>query len=99
MTESQAKTIAENLASVLHQLALVESRRAVEEYRARHEPDVQIDIEGLKQASVQARRDTESVLVKVLQEIKAESQKPREAAVSDPTAPGAVEPSYPWRKG
>jgi hypothetical protein len=71
MTEQQAKTLAENLASTLHQLALVEARRAVEEYRSRTEPGVSPDEEGLKQASVQARRDVESVLTQTLLEITA----------------------------
>jgi hypothetical protein len=64
MTELQANTRAENLASALHQLALVEAQRAVEEYRARHEPRVTADVDGVKQASVQARRALESVLIK-----------------------------------
>jgi propanediol dehydratase large subunit len=78
MTEPQAKTLAENLASALHQLALVEAQRAVEEYRARHEPGVVADVEGLKQGSVQARRDLESALTRMLLEITAQPAMNRE---------------------
>jgi hypothetical protein len=99
MTEAQAKTMAERLVSVLHQLALVESRRAVEEDRARHEPDAPVNLDEWKQASVQARPDMESTLLKELQALKVESQRPLEAAVSDQTRQVPVEPSYPWRKG
>lgn len=72
MTELQAKTLAEKIASALHELARVEAQRAVEEYRARHEPGIIADVEGLKQVSVQARRALESTLIEALSGINPE---------------------------
>ena len=99
MTESQAQALAQSLASALHQLTVVESRRAVEEYRARHEPDATVDTEVLKLESVQARRDLESVLKVALLEIRLDERKRPEPTLTELVDGDGVSSSYPWQKG
>lgn len=99
MTEAQAQALAQNLASALHRLAMVESRRAVAEYRSQNEPDAAVDAEELNHESVQVCRHLENVLKDVFLGIRLDDRLQSEPGITEAIEGGRVISSYPWQKG